>query len=321
MQHVTYLQIAMTVVAAYGIHLIEPYNSKIKHKETTHTILIEFYKNLNEAFNNELGPEFFTFTTPHFPFREEVLQGVIKHTYGEEVVRKVKEVYLNYKDECLDLANHLRPAIQKLIARQRADYGFSETTAQFPVTEQTANIDEVPIHNLPMESYCGADAVYIEKLGTVEAASRRKLFKGTQHLVKDTVEPLSAHRPQLKKIKILKTQWKDTQNKLQQAGLDEKAAQMIQKEAFKHKLLRNLKADGGPFDSVEDIDNYMRTERSEKEKQKRLKMEVQYCRVTSSRLLQNDKLISSMKAGQGKRETLSTSEFSKKPEAILWKSF
>ena len=40
-------------------------------------------------------------------------------------------------------------------------------------------------------------------------------------------------------------------------------------------------------------------------------MEVQYCRVTSSRLLQNDKLIISMKAGQGKRETLSTSEFSK----------
>ena len=43
---------------------------------------------------------------------------------------------------------------------------------------------------------------------------------------------------------------------------------MIQKDAFKHKLLRNLKADGGPFDSVEDIDNYMRTERSEKEIQK-----------------------------------------------------
>ena len=56
-----------------------------------------------------------------------------------------------------------------------------------------------------MESYCGADAVYIEKLGTVEAASKRKLLKGTQHLVKDTAEPLSAFRPQLKQVNPLRS--------------------------------------------------------------------------------------------------------------------
>ena len=60
--------------------------------------------------------------------------------------------------ECLDLANHLRPAVKQLIPRQRSEYGFSETTTQFPVTEQAANIDEVPVHNLCIERYCGADA-------------------------------------------------------------------------------------------------------------------------------------------------------------------
>ena len=113
------------------------------------------------------------------------------------------------------------PAVQQLISRQRADYGFSETTSQFPVTQQAANIDEVPAHNLPMESYSGADAVYIANLGAVEAASKRKLFKGTQHLVKDTAEPLSAFRPQLK------IKFKDRQNEFHEAGLDEKAAQMV----------------------------------------------------------------------------------------------
>ena len=54
------------------------------------------------------------------------------------------------------------------------------------------------------------------------------------------------------------------------------------KRSIKHKLLSNLKADGGTFDSVEDIEKYMRTPKSEKEKQKRLKIEVQYCRDTSS---------------------------------------
>jgi hypothetical protein len=97
------------------------------------------------------------------------------------------------------------PAVQQLISRQRADYGFSETTSQFPVTQQAANIDEVPAHNLPMESYSGADAVYIANLGAVEAASKRKLFKGTQHLVKDTAEPLSAFRPQLKQVNPLRS--------------------------------------------------------------------------------------------------------------------
>ena len=84
------------------------------------------------------------------------------------------------------------------------------------------------------------------------------------------------------------------------------------KRSIKHKLLSNLKADGGTFDSVEDIEKYMRTPKSEKEKQKRLKMEVQYCRDTSARLLHNNKLLNIMKPkGQGKKEMLSTSEFSK----------
>ena len=138
------------------------------------------------------------------------------------------------------------------------------------------------------------------------------MFKGTQHLVKDTAEPLSAFRPQQKQVNQLKIKFKDRQNELHQAGLDEKAAQMVQKEAFQHKLLRNLKADGRPFDSVEDIEKYMRTEKSEKEKQKRLKMEVQYCRDTSARLLHSNKLFNIMKPkGQGKKETLSSSQFSK----------
>ena len=82
------------------------------------------------------------------------------------------------------------------------------------------------------------------------------------------------------------------------------------KRSIKHKLLSNLKADGGTFDSVEDIEKYMRTPKSEKKK--RLKMEVQYCRDTSARLLHNNKLLNIMKPkGQGKKEMLSTSEFSK----------
>ena len=44
-----------------------------------------------------------------------------------------------------------------------------------------------------MESYCGTDAVFIEKFGTVEAASRRKILKETQKLVNDS--PTTKHLP------------------------------------------------------------------------------------------------------------------------------
>ena len=59
---------------------------------------------------------------------------------------------------------------------------------------------------------------------------RKKLFKVTQHLVKDTAEPLSAFRPQQKQVNQLKIKFKDRQNELHETRLDEKAAQMVQKK-------------------------------------------------------------------------------------------
>ena len=65
----------------------------------------------------------------------------------------------------------------------------------------------------------------------------------------------------------------------------------------------------------------MRTPKSEKEKQKRLKMEVQYCRDTSARLLHSNKLFNIMKPkGQGKKGNAVNIRVQQKPETILRKS-
>ena len=69
--------------------------------------------------------------------------------------------------------------------------------------------------------------------------------------------------------------WSNRQQELKKAGLDEKTAQQVQKEASKHKLLRNLKAVGGPFSSKEDVEDYMKTEKDEAKMQRRLKEELQ----------------------------------------------
>ena len=82
MKHVGYLGIAMAATTSYCIQLIEPYNCKIKSKETTHTGLIEFYTNLNAALDEELNMTSFSFdTVPSVPFEANNISDVIKQTY------------------------------------------------------------------------------------------------------------------------------------------------------------------------------------------------------------------------------------------------
>ena len=151
------------------------------------------------------------------------------------------------------------PSLQKVISHQRREYGCSNDATEYPILEQADNVDDIPIHNLAMESYCRTDAVFIEKFGTVEAASRRKILKETQKLVNDspTDKHLSMYNEKLRKIKLLKFNWKKRQEELHQQGLSEKAAQLLQKESSKNKILRNLKEDGGPFTRTEEIELYV----------------------------------------------------------------
>ena len=97
------------------------------------------------------------------------------------------------------------PSLQKVISHQRREYGCSNDATEYPILEQADNVDDIPIHNLAMESYCRTDAVFIEKFGTVEAASRRKILKETQKLVNDspTDKHLSMYNEKLRKIKFL----------------------------------------------------------------------------------------------------------------------
>ena len=85
------------------------------------------------------------------------------------------------------------------------------------------------------------------KFGTVEAASRRKILKETPKLVNDSpiTKHLSMYNEKLQKIKLLKFNWKKKkrQEELRQQGLSEKAAQFLQKESSKNKILRTLKED------------------------------------------------------------------------------
>ena len=108
---------------------------------------------------------------------------VIKYVYHQEVVEVIKQYNSQLKNECLQLANFILPKIQDVLQSQRKSYGIGNTSSDFPIGLQAKNINDVPVHNLNMENYCGKDSWLIEKYEDVNAASRSKIIKGTNQLL------------------------------------------------------------------------------------------------------------------------------------------
>ena len=281
MEKVSYLQISLAVFAAFGIQLIEPFNATMFSNKTTHTYLLTFYSSLMEKLNEKITEDFFSFDENVYGFSEHYFKGC-KDKYHLDLVNRVNEVSTENINDCINLANFILPSIKKTIISQRGgEYGFSGENSAFPIQEQASNIDDVPHHNLQMESQCGRAASLVNKLGTLEAASRSMIFHGTEKLTSEFEnKPLESFRDRLEIVKSVKLEWSERQKQLLENGLSNKQAQLLQAETFKNKLLRTVKDFGGPFTCAEEIDSFLNTEISSDLKQKRLKAEVQYFRET-----------------------------------------
>ena len=100
-----------------------------------------------------------------------------------------------------------------------------------------------------MENYCGKDSWLIENNGDVNGTLRTR----TKH-IKDTNQFLSSLKYQ--QVNLLKLKWLKRQQALHKLGLIKKSAQNVPKEAFKHKILQELKSQGSPFTSSEEVQEY-----------------------------------------------------------------
>ena len=88
MENVLYFKISLAVFAAFGIHLIEPFNATMFSNKTCHTSLVTFYESLMAKLDSELTEEFFTFNSSTFGFPEEFFVGC-KMKYHADVVKSV----------------------------------------------------------------------------------------------------------------------------------------------------------------------------------------------------------------------------------------
>ena len=85
MEIVSYLRISLAVFAAFGIHLIEPFNATMFSNQTTHTTLLAFYQSIMNKLDETVSETFFSFEVNAFGFPEEYFEGC-KQKYHSDLV-------------------------------------------------------------------------------------------------------------------------------------------------------------------------------------------------------------------------------------------
>ena len=122
----------------------------------------------------------------------------------------------------------------------------------------------------------------------------------------------------VKIIDDINAEWKVKQKDLQETGLSRKESNLLHIENRKLVILDRIKAQGGPFSSAEQIDNYLSTTDGKRFKKTNcMGNEVTYARDTSSSL----PLFRNMITEGGRRKLLTPEQFAQNLKLLLGKTF
>ena len=176
--------------------------------------------------------------------------------------------------------------MKEVLARQRRDYGISEDyPEEFPVFDQAANIDDTPVHNLAMERQCGLVDYRLKKLQNLATVSRSMILGRTKDLREGKESKFRTYKKEVEEKRRLEIEWQQKMKDKFSAGADEKQVVAQTKERKRLDMMEALKDVGGPFTNSDMVKEYVEADDlSEKTKQKRLKLEVQFARESSTTL-------------------------------------
>ena len=192
------------------------------------------------------------------------------------------------------VANLSMVELRIVLARQRRDYGIDEEMfpADFPVLEQAVNIDDTPVTNVGMERSCGKVDYRLQKLKHLDAVSRSIILQKTQVMRDNNPSNFRSFKGELERVKELKIFWSERMKVAQEKGSDEKQEMARQKEDKRLNNLEFLKSKGGPFTDEREVEEYLAKDEQEKDNVKRMKMELQFARDSSTLLPKVDPIFS-----------------------------
>ena len=301
---IEYLDVAFSVFAAYGIHLVEPFFATTINTDATHSSLKDFYQGLYGKMSKPVNETFFKFSTnPWFSAIAVRTHYAVKESYTLDVVSTVEDMANEHMQQCIQLANLIMPEARKVLGRQRRDYNLSEEfQPEYPIEKQAPKSDDTPVHNLGMERVYGKTDYRAKKLKQLDAVSRSMILYATGQLRKDYQDSFRKFRKEAEEIRDLKIKWSQKMKDRFAAKLTEKQAVAVNKEEKRLLMLEKLKKCGGPFTTSDQVDAYLTLSRQReesalnaKEKAKitkevagHMKLELKYARDSSTTLPKSD---------------------------------
>ena len=317
-----YLKPVLVVWATIGLQLVEPFYARTIQHGATHSSLKVFFKELYNSMEMLVGESYFNCDKPALAGVSESLFSSVKEGYTQEVVDVVVEQAKLYKEEVVTLTNLTMVELRQVLARQRRDYGIDEQLhkPQYPVMEQAANIDDTVVTNIGMERSCGLVDYRLQHLKHLEAVSRSIILKKTQSLRESKPANFRGFKEQLEKVKELKLKWSEAMKEKQMKGSDEKQEVAKQKEVKRLDTLDFLKSEGGPFTDEREVEEYFaRDDVEEKQRIKRMKVELQHARDSSTLLPKTNPIfrVQIIVPETGKRRQKTPQEFGEALRTLL----
>ena len=214
----------------------------------------------------------------------------------EILLDSLEEEYTLYAEEVKVLLQILLKSFADGFAHQKgAIFGFRDKAAE-PTDKNDAKIcamtkDEISVldknvqtHNIGEERNVGMInyELSIRGKGNLDSVSRKLVLNRSSDLLKENCSSFKKYRKAAADIKKIRVKWNAKMKELEKRGFDTKEALNLKKDASKLKDLDFLKTQTipGPFSSTKDVDMFLESDLTPKEKQDRLYVEVRYAKTT-----------------------------------------
>lgn len=228
----------------------------------------------------------------------------VKKRYPEPILQSLKNAAQAHRDEVVLVLQFVVPRLREGLERQRGSWmGFGETLPEDArlVSYDPVKLQDAPINNIASEQAVGRINHGLKRRGAKElAAASRELVSGQSD---DLINkfPASEHRKMHALIgpesefHSLKKEWSEAQEDLEEEAFDRKQAAKRAQDRTRNKDLEFLKAAGGPFTTVESLEEFLSSSELERDKQILLYHEVRLAKYSSVSIKRDDEIFRLMR--------------------------
>ena len=303
-----YLRVLACAAVIIGVHLIEPYLSLVTSSNTTWEKLQSAFPTLYTDLTTTKAELLLDLTTPAFKF---VSVERFQHcSYSSDLLQPTMNVIEQYRSDVVSTLNILLTRLAEGWSRQRGEvFGFgniepkesNSSLIKIKDIDQD-NLKEAPVHNIDSERSVGKVNYELKLRGAKQLKlASSSMVKASASDLMEGKEVEKEHKKVSRKggaIPEIIQKWEDKQKDLKKKGMDDKEIANISIDKQRNADLQNLIECGGPFTKPEQVEAYMKENINEKDRNKRLYIEVRHAKNSSTSFPKASDVFRLKKAGK-----------------------